>query len=96
MHVFMFEGYVGLAVYAALLILKAFAFVNACLWRPDAFPAADRLTKNHWLAIAGIALVLQAVPLGGIFSILNLAGTVAALVYLLDVRPALLSVTGRR
>lgn len=97
MHVFIFEGYIGLAIFLALLVIKAFAFVSMCLWRADAFPAAGRLTKNHWLAITGIALLLQ-LPLlaGGLFAILNIAGTIAALVYLLDVRPALQSVTGRR
>lgn len=93
----MFEGYLGLAIYLGLLAIKAFAFASACLWRADAYPAADKLTKNHWLAITGVALVLQLPVLGGgIFAILNLAGTVAALVYLVDVRPALQSVTGRR
>jgi hypothetical protein len=96
-HVFMLEGYLALAVLLALLVLKCFAFVNALLWRADAFPAADKLTKTGWLVILGGAIVLQLPLVGGfLVNILNLAGTVAAIVYFVDVRPALREVTQRR
>jgi hypothetical protein len=94
--VFMLEGLVGYVVLIALIVLKAFAFVNACLWPADAYAAADKLTKNSWLAILGIALLLQLPLLGGaFFQILNLAGIVAAIVYLVDVRPAMSALTRR-
>lgn len=94
---FMLEGYLALIVFIALLALKGFAFVNACLWPADAYSAADKLTKNTWLAILGIAMVLQLPILGGaIFNLLDLAGTVAAIVYLVDVRPAVSALTRRR
>ena len=92
----MFEGRVALIALIALIALKAFAFVNACLWRAEAYAAADKLTKNTWLAILGIALVLQLPILAGaLFNLLNLAGIVAAIVYLVDVRPALSALTRR-
>lgn len=94
MGVFEFQYNVMTAVYVVLLLVKAFAFVDALTRRPDAFPAADKLTKPAWLWITGLSLVAEIVlprPLG----FLSLIGTVASFVYLLDVRPALVSVTRR-
>ena len=56
--------------------------------------AADKLTKQAWLIILGLALVAHMIfwePL----QFLNLVGAVAAIVYMVDVRPALRAVTGR-
>ena len=76
-----------------------FAFVHAMLQRPDAYTVADRKTKPVWLGItAGAAFVLLLAALGWAFSfggigwIFWLAGLVAALVYIVDVRPKLIEV----
>ena len=87
----------GLMLVITLLIfaVQAWAFIDAVSHRPDAYVAADKLTKTTWLIILGIALgahMLIWQPM----HFLNLIGTVAALVYVLDVRPALRSLTGRR
>lgn len=72
-----------------------FAFVHATLQRPDAYPAADRKTKPAWLGITGggtaamILFSLSANPFGLMFWI---AGLVATLVYIVDVRPKLIEV----
>ena len=81
---------------ATLLIFafQAWAFIDAVSHRPDAYLAADKLTKTTWLIILGIALAAHMLIWDPI-SILNLVGAVAAIVYLVDVRPALRSVTGR-
>ncbi|HEV8055851.1 MAG TPA: DUF2516 family protein [Nocardioidaceae bacterium] len=76
----------------ALFGAKAFAFLDALARQPEVFPAADRQTKKFWLLILGLFLVAHMLfwhPL----SLLNLIGTVAALVYLLDVRPTVRSLT---
>jgi len=56
--------------------------------------------KKTWITILGIGLAIQLVTLvialGLLTSILNLGFTIAALVYLADVRPALRQVTRRR
>jgi hypothetical protein len=73
-----------------------FAFVHALLQRADAYSAADRKTKPVWLAITGgstVAMVLFPFYSGG--TIFWLAGLVAVLVYLVDVRPKLLEVQRR-
>ena len=82
------------AVTLALFAVQAFAFIDAVSRKPDAFPAADKLTKPAWLMILGLALVAHMLfwsPL----SFLNLIGAVAAIVYVVDVRPALRALTGR-
>jgi hypothetical protein len=76
----------------AIVAMQAFALID-CITRPaNAFEAAGKLTKPAWLAITAIALVVGLLfgPLG----ILGLAGIVASIVYLVDVRPAVREVQG--
>jgi hypothetical protein len=91
---FVIENSILLAVTLALFAVKAFAFVDA-LGRPEqVFPAADRQTKKFWLLILGLFLVAHMLdwhPIG----LINLIGTIAALVYVLDVRPTVRSLTSR-
>jgi hypothetical protein len=66
-----------------LLVLKLWALID-CATRPaPAFEAHGKLSKVIWLVILAAALLFNSV-----FGILGLAGTVAAIVYLVDVRPA--------
>ena len=74
--------------------LQAWAFVDASVRRPDAYLAADKLTKPAWMIILGIALVAHML-IWNPFSFLNLAGAVAAIVYIVDARPAIQSLTRR-
>lgn len=84
------EAWINLGVAYGLLIIKIIALVSALVFSAEAYNAADKLTKATWAAILGAAVVLQfALWVGIDFSIINLAGTVAACVYLADVRPAL-------
>ncbi len=67
------------------LAVKVWALVDACTRPQPAFPAAGKLTKVAWLVILILAVVFSfASPI----SLPGLAGTVAAIVYLVDVRPA--------
>jgi hypothetical protein len=77
-----------------LFVLQAWAFIDAVSRRPDAFVAADKLTKPAWLIILGIALVAHML-IWSPFSMLNLVGAVAAIVYIVDVRPAIQALTRR-
>lgn len=87
---------VPLGLYAvisyATVAMGLFALVDAAFRRSDAFPAADRQTKPVWLAILGAGLVCQVI-FGPLFSLLGLAGVVAAIVYLVDVRRRVIEVT---
>jgi hypothetical protein len=84
------EAYINLGIAFVLLIIKIFAFVSSALYSAESYHAADKLNKATWMAILGVGLVLQMLLWVGIdLSIVNIALTVAALVYLADVRPAL-------
>lgn len=87
----------GLLLVATLLLLafKAWAFVDALTHRPDAYAAAGKLTKPAWGIITGLSLVAHMLLLNNPLSLLNLVGAVGSIVYIVDVRPALRSVTGR-
>lgn len=70
-----------------------YAFIHALMQRPDAYTAIDRMTKPAWLGItAGGTVALILFGLAGIGWILWIGGLVAALVYIVDVRPRLIEV----
>ena len=81
-------GSIELVISLVLFACKAFAFVDAVTRPPAVFAAADKQTKNFWLIVLGLFLIANMLIWQPI-SILNLIGTVAAFVYLADVRPAL-------
>lgn len=83
-----------LIVELVLLVVKLFAFINSLMYSSEAYNAANKLTKPAWTIILGLGLVAQLV-FGGALGIVNLAFTIAAFVYLADVRPALSSLTRR-
>ncbi|MBZ5738516.1 DUF2516 family protein [Nocardioides mangrovi] len=87
----------GLMSLLALLMLavKVFAFISSLTYSNEAYDAANKLNKPAWTIILGIGVAAQLV-LGGLGGIISLAFTIAALVYLADVRPALRSLTRRR
>ncbi len=88
------QNYIVLAGAILLFALEAFAFVDAVSHRPDAFHAADKQNKTMWLVILGVALAAHMLIWHPIH-ILNMVGAVASIVYLVDVRPALRSLTRR-
>ena len=79
----------------AALAIEVCAFVHALKTRPDAFVAAGKRTKQFWMAVTGVAILLGFVSLGGGLGLLAIIGVVAAGVYLADVRPAVETVQGR-
>jgi hypothetical protein len=86
---------VMLVVQVAVLVMAVYAFVHAALQRPDAYTAAEKLTKPVWLVILGLAVALTSV-LGFVFGILGMViAACAAGVYLVDVRPKLLEIQGK-
>ena len=79
-------------LYYVTLALKVWALADAASRPTGAFPAAGKLTKPIWLAILVAAALFGF--LGGVFDLLSLVGTVAAIVYLVDVRPAVRELRG--
>ncbi|MGH3365842.1 MAG: DUF2516 family protein [Nocardioidaceae bacterium] len=96
LNVFAFENGLMLVATLALFGVKAWAFVDALSHSQEAYVAAGKMTKKAWLVILGIFLAAHMIfwssgPIG----LLSIIGTVAALVYIVDVRPALRSLTRR-
>ncbi|MFI6944295.1 DUF2516 family protein [Streptomyces sp. NPDC050418] len=87
-----FGGFMWL-LFTAMLVLAVVALVMAATAREDAYRAADKQTKNFWLIILGIAVLVNLlVPM----LFLQIAGLIATIVFFVDVRPALQQVTGGR
>ena len=95
MHFYDLEANVISLVYLALTVVKLWALVDAITRPAAAFPAADKQTKAFWIWLLAAFFVAH-VLFQSVFGILSLIGTIAAFVYLLDVKPALVSVTRRR
>lgn len=93
-NVFGIQSLILLVATLALFAIQGWAFVDALTRKPDAFVAAEKMTKNAWTIILGVALAAHLLFWHPI-NILNLAGAVAAIVYLVDVRPAVQSHTRR-
>jgi hypothetical protein len=72
-------GYVLLVIQVGALVLGVYSFVHAAIQRPDAYTAAEKMSKPIWLAI-----------LGGTAIVICAAG-----IYLVDVRPKILEVQGK-
>jgi hypothetical protein len=71
-----------------VLILVGWALIDAATRPAAAFVAAGKQTKQTWLAILGVALFLCLIGLGGFLSLFGFIVVIAAIVYLVDVRPA--------
>lgn len=89
------QGVILLAIWVLTLAIKGYALID-CLRRPaPAFPAVGRLTKVVWIAITALAFLTGLLP-SLTLGIVGIAGLVAALVYLLDVRTRIVDITGGR
>jgi O-antigen/teichoic acid export membrane protein len=84
-------GYVLVVLQIAVVVTAVYALVHAALQRPDAYTAAEKLTKPVWLVILGVGVLLALVL--GITGVAIAA--VAAGVYLVDVRPKILEIQGK-
>ena len=88
-------GTVLLVLQLAVLVTAVYSFVHAALQRPDAYTAANKLTKPVWLVILGGAVAMTSI-LYPVFGVLGMAiAACAAGVYLVDVRPKLLEIQGK-
>lgn len=87
-ELFSVVGWVWFVLSVALTAMKAYAFINALMWSPQHYEASGKLTKVAWCLILGLGLLAQ-VLIGGPANLVNIAFTVAAIVYLVDVRPAM-------
>lgn len=95
--VFYVTGFIDWALLLLSLVLSLAAFINCLMQRADAFPAIGTLSKPAWLGLIGVTLLLALLlQYGGGLGLFSLIAAGVALVYLLDVRPALRDVSGGR
>jgi len=81
-------GAVTYAIILVCLVVEVWAFASCLLQRAEAFTVVGRIPKGGWLAMTGGA-VLVTLMFGSVRSILGTFAIAVALVYLLDLRPAL-------
>jgi hypothetical protein len=86
-----FDSILWLVINLVMLGFAVAAFLFAATAREDAYRAADKQTKKFWLILLGVNLLLNLV-LPMLF--LQIAGLIAAIVFMVDVRPALRQVSG--
>lgn len=80
-------GVIGRLVWLAVLGVQVYALVDAAVRPASAYLAAGKLTKQAWVTILAVCLVIGL----GVFpySMFGLAVIIATIVYFVDVRPAL-------
>jgi hypothetical protein len=81
-----FDFWVFTALFYAALGLTVWAFVDSLVRPAAGFVAAGKLTKPAWAAITGVSIAVTWYL--GPMSFLGLPAIIAAVVYLVDVRPA--------
>ena len=89
------QGWIVLGLSVIALGVEVYAFVDCVRRRPDAFVAAGKRTKQFWVIVTAIAMLLGVVSVGGLPGLLAIVAVIAAGVYLADVKPALDQVMGR-
>ena len=75
-------GGIFFLIYIVTLVMTLFALVDAGMRSPGAFVAAEKQTKQFWVILLVVAALAAYIRLFTFIAI------IAALVYLLDVRPA--------
>lgn len=92
---FQVELQVMWALWWPLLLVKVFAAGDAVFRRDAFYVAAEKQNKAFWVLLLLVFLVLHLLIRPDPRNLLSLVGTVAALVYLADVRPTLRSMQHR-
>jgi len=88
--------YLSVVMMVLFLAVEGWALVHCLTQRADAFPVVGSLSKGGWLAILAGAVLVTLVcgnPTFGVVSMFSFIAVGAALIYLLDVRPALRDAT---
>ncbi|MBP2371179.1 DUF2516 family protein [Pseudonocardia parietis] len=93
---YVLDQWIVLGLKILALPVGGYAFLHAIRQRADAFTAAGKLTKNAWMGITGVGLLLLVITSGPMYggAMFWLAAMVAVLVYIVDVKPAVMEVQG--
>jgi hypothetical protein len=85
---FIIQGWIDQGLWLVMLVVELVAFVNCLTQRAEAFPVVGNIPKGGWLLLTGGALFFTFF-VGLLFPLIAMIAVAAALVFLLDVRPAL-------
>jgi hypothetical protein len=85
---FSLAGGLLLVLNLGILVLVLWGLIDAATRPAAAFLAAGKQTKPIWLGILGGCLLLCLIGFGGFLGLFGAVIAVAAIVYLVDVRPA--------
>ncbi|MFP3713282.1 DUF2516 family protein [Puerhibacterium sp. TATVAM-FAB25] len=86
----LFRGFVVLIISLAVLVVAVIALLDAVRRPERAFASEGKLTKKKWLLILGAgALFALLGALGLIGIVLNIVAIAPAVIYWVDVRPAI-------
>jgi hypothetical protein len=86
-------GILALLIWLALLGIKIFALVDSLRYSNNQYVSAGKRSRTLWLVLTALSLAFHLIT--GALDLPNIAGTIASIVYLVDVRPALQQVSGR-
>lgn len=88
---------ISTVLFVVTLVTEIVAFVHCLIQNSRAFAAVDTFSKGIWLALIGgsalFVLLGTGTAFGALSGVLSLVPIAVALVYLLDVRPALRDAT---
>ena len=82
-------------LWLAQLAFKLFVLLDAAIRPQAAYTAAGKMTKPGWLIILGLVLATSWFLGGTLISIFTIGGLVVAIVYMVDVRPAVRQISGK-
>ena len=87
-------GWIDMAIWAVLLVVKILALVDSLRWTNQHYVSAGKQNRTIWLVLLGASLAFHLIASTSV-GFLAIAGDIASIVYLVDVRPALQQVSGR-
>ena len=91
------DSWILMGLWLLAIPVGGYAFIHALVQSADAFTLAEKMSKPAWLGITGASLLIlvifQSGP-GGNGALFWIVALVAVLVYIVDVRPAIIGVQG--
>ncbi|WP_285758776.1 DUF2516 family protein [Nocardiopsis ansamitocini] len=81
------------AIFLAIFVTSLYALVEAARTPAQAFPAMDKQTKGLWVGLLSLGSLLSLSATLGYGAFLVFLSLVVALIFMLDVRPAVRSIT---
>lgn len=92
------QAWIFIALYLLVFVMAVVALLDAVRRPAAAFVNGGKRTKGFWAAVLGVATAVSFIalpPLRAGLDLLVIAAAVAAIVYWVDVRPAVAPYSGR-